>query len=164
MRPALEFAAASVGYEEPVVRDATLAVGPGEVVGLIGPNGAGKTTLVRSVTGGARLFGGEVLVCGRAAHTHSRRDLARLVGVLPQATAQTFSFSARQFVEMGRHAHVSRFGGLGPADHAAVERAMALTDTDSLSDMPVDTPSGGDLPRLTLAQALGQERRALLLD
>jgi iron complex transport system ATP-binding protein len=76
----------------------------------------------------------------------------------------TFAFTARQFVEMGRHAHVSRFGDLSAHDHAAVDRALALTDTGSLADRRVDELSGGDLQRLTLAQALAQEPHVLLLD
>ena len=51
MSASLEYAAASVGYESPVVSGASIAVSPGEIVGLIGPNGAGKSTLLRAVTG-----------------------------------------------------------------------------------------------------------------
>jgi len=160
----LRYTAASVGYDAPVVSDVTLAVEPGEIVGLIGPNGAGKTTLVRAVSGGAKLFAGAITVADRAVADYSRTELARLVAVLPQVSPSTFAFTARQFVEMGRHAHVARFGDLGAHDHAAVERAMALTDTESLSGRLVDELSGGDLQRLTLAQALAQEPSVLLLD
>jgi iron complex transport system ATP-binding protein len=160
----LRYECASVGYDAPVVRDATLEVRPGEMVGLIGPNGAGKTTLVRAVTGGATVFSGAVAVADRPVGEYSRTELARLVAVLPQTAPSTFAFTARQFVEMGRHAHVSRFGDLTAHDHAAVERALALTDTGSLADRRVDELSGGDLQRLTLAQALAQEPEVLLLD
>jgi iron complex transport system ATP-binding protein len=164
MSAALQYVAATLGYDAAVVRGASLSVGAGEIVGLIGPNGAGKTTLLRSVTGGARVLSGEVLVEGASARAMSRNALARVVGVLPQASPQPFAFSARQFVEMGRHARVSRFGGLTAEDRAAVDRALTLTDTAGLAGEPVDTLSGGDLQRLTLAQALAQEPRVLLLD
>jgi iron complex transport system ATP-binding protein len=160
----LRYEAVSVGYDSAVVADATFEVRPGEIVGLIGPNGAGKTTLVRAVTGGARIFGGAVTVAGRAVGGYSRLELARLVAVLPQTAPSSFAFTAKQFVEMGRHAHVSRFGDLGSLDHAAVDRALALTDTGSLAHRRVDKLSGGDLQRLTLAQALAQEPSVLLLD
>jgi iron complex transport system ATP-binding protein len=160
----LRYEGATVGYDAPVVTGATLAVEPGEIVGLIGPNGAGKTTMLRAVSGGARLIAGSVTIDGRPVASNTRRELARLVAVLPQATPSTFAFSGLQFVEMGRHAHVSRFGDLTPADHAAVERALTLTDTGSLASRRVDELSGGDLQRLTLAQALAQEPSILLLD
>ncbi len=164
MSATLRFERASVGYDSPVVSGVTLEVRPGELVGLIGPNGAGKTTLLRAVTGGARIFSGTVTVSERPVAAYPRRELARLVAVLPQATPSMFAFSARQFVEMGRHTHVSRFGDLSAADHAAVERALALTDTESLAGRRVDELSGGDLQRLTLAQALAQGPSVLLLD
>jgi iron complex transport system ATP-binding protein len=160
----LRYEAATVGYDAAVVSDVTLQVSPGEIVGLIGPNGAGKTTLVRAVTGGARLFSGAITVGERAVGAYSRTELARLVAVLPQTAPSSFAFTAKQFVEMGRHAHVSRFGDLGPLDHAAVDRALALTDTRELARRRVDELSGGDLQRLTLAQALAQEPSVLLLD
>jgi iron complex transport system ATP-binding protein len=164
MSALLAYSSAAVGYAAPVVSDVTLEVARGSLVGLIGPNGAGKTTLLRAVTGGARVFSGSVAVDGRDARTYSRTELARVVGVLPQAMPATFAFTARQFVEMGRHAHISRFGDLGPADRAAVERALDLTDTAALAERRVDELSGGDLQRLTLAQALAQEPSVLLLD
>ena len=164
MSPGLRYGAVSVGYDAPVVVDSTLEVRSGEIVGLIGPNGAGKTTLVRAVTGGARVFSGSVTVAGRPVGSYSRLELARLVAVLPQTAPSSFAFTAKQFVEMGRHAHVSRFRDLGPLDHAAVDRALSLTDTGSLAQRRVDELSGGDLQRLTLAQALAQEPSVLLLD
>jgi iron complex transport system ATP-binding protein len=160
----LAFENASVGYHTPVVSGVTLQVRPGEMVGLIGPNGAGKTTLVRSVTGEARIFGGAITVGERRVGEYTRSGLARVVAVLPQTPPTSFAFTALQFVEMGRHAHVPRFGDLGPADHAAVERALSLTDTGGLAHRRVDELSGGDLQRLTLAQALAQEPSVLLLD
>ena len=164
MTAMLRFANAAVGYDAPVVRDVTLSVAPGDMVGLIGPNGAGKTTLLRAVTGGSRLLAGRITVAERDVSTYGSSDLARLVAVLPQTAPTTFAFTARQFVEMGRHAHVSRFGDLSAADHDAVERALELTDTVSLVSRHVDELSGGELQRLTLAQALAQEPSVLLLD
>lgn len=164
MSVTLRYDGAAVGYDGPVVTDASLDVRPGEIVGLIGPNGAGKTTLVRAVTGGARVLAGSVTVDGRPVGAYSRLELARLVGVLPQTVPSAFAFTARQFVEMGRHAHVSRFGDLSVKDRGVVEDSMALTDTAHIAEKPVDTLSGGDLQRLTLAQALAQQPSVLLLD
>jgi iron complex transport system ATP-binding protein len=165
MGAALRFDDASVGYGAvPVVRGVSFDVVPGEVVGLIGPNGAGKTTLLRAVSGGARVTGGCVEVEGRDRRAYGSRELARVVGVLPQAAPQAAGFTARRWVELGRHPHLSGLGDLGPADREAVARAMTLTDTERLAEVPVDALSGGDVQRLTLAQALAQEPRVLLLD
>jgi iron complex transport system ATP-binding protein len=163
--PALEFERASVGYRDAaVLAEIDLALPRGEVLGVIGPNGAGKTTLLRAVTGEARVMAGRVLVADRAREVYGARDLARVVAVVPQQPPVAFAFTARRFVEMGRHPYVGRLRGLGPEDREAVERAMAMTDTARLEEERVDTLSGGDLQRLTLAQALAQQPDVLLLD
>ncbi len=161
----LAYRGASVGYGEAVVvADADLEVRAGEVVGLVGPNGAGKSTLLRAVTGDADLRSGVVEVAGRSRSELSPRERASLVGVVPQQVSAAFSLPGREFVEMGRHPHLPRFGGPSETDRAAVRQALELTGTTNLASRPVDALSGGDLQRLALAQALAVEPRVLLLD
>jgi iron complex transport system ATP-binding protein len=165
MMDALRFEGVSAGYgREVVVSGIDLALAPGQVLGVVGPNGAGKTTLVRAVTGDARVMRGSLLVEGRPHASFGARELARVVAVLPQSAPQTFAFSVREFVALGRHAHLGRLAEPGERDRAATDRALRLTDTLRLAAVAVDTLSGGDLQRVTLAQALAQEPRLLLLD
>jgi iron complex transport system ATP-binding protein len=161
----LAYEAATVGYPGvTVVRDASLGVAPGEVVGLIGPNGAGKSTLLRAVTGAARVSAGRIILSGEPLDTLGPRERARIVGVVPQTVSASFAFSAREFVLMGRHPHLGRLQHVSISDIALAEEVMERTDTLRLADEPVDTLSGGDLQRLALAQALAQEPSVLLLD
>ncbi len=162
--PSLEFRGVTVGYgARTVVRDAALEVRPGEFVGLVGPNGAGKSTLLRAVTGGADVLSGDI-VCGSSVLRLPERERAQLIGVVPQSQPSAFAFTARAFVEMGRHPHLGRLASLGPDDHAVVDEVMERTDTARLAAERIDELSGGDLQRLTLAQALAQQPRVLLLD
>ena len=161
----VRFTKTSAGYGgTPVLHDIDLTVERGEFVGVVGPNGAGKSTLLRVVTGEAQATSGVVEVCGVSLADLDSRAKARTVGVVPQALPVLFSFSAHEFVAMGRHARLGRFENPGPDDEGAVERAMELTDTARLATERVDTLSGGDMQRLTLAQALAQEPQVLLLD
>lgn len=161
----LEFRNASIGYgSRTIVRDVSFRVTPGEFVGLVGPNGAGKSTLLRALTGGAAVSAGDVLWDGISLVRMHERERARIVGVVPQTQSADFSFTARAYVGMGRHAHLGRLASLGPSDEAIVEEVMTHTDTIRLAARPVDELSGGDLQRLTLAQALAQRPAVLLLD
>ena len=161
----LEFRDASIGYgSRTIVQGASFVVAPGEFVGLVGPNGAGKSTLLRALTGGALVRTGDVQWGGVSLARMTERERARIVGVVPQTQLATFSFTARAYVEMGRHAHLGRLASPGAIDAAIVDDVMERTDTVRLADQPVDELSGGDLQRLTLAQALAQQPRILLLD
>lgn len=160
----LRFESTAVGYgSRTVVEDASFVVRPGEFVGLVGPNGAGKSTLLRAITGSADVTGGDITLGGSVLGM-PERERARLIGVVPQSQPSLFSFTARAFVEMGRHAHLGRLESLRAEDHAVVDDVMRRTDTARLAEQLVDELSGGDLQRLTLAQALAQQPRVLLLD
>lgn len=163
--PLLSFRDAEIGYaEHAVLHGVCLDVAPGEVVGLVGPNGAGKSTLLKVVTDEARLLSGSVMLGGRDAVAMDARERARVAGVVPQSVSAAFGFSAREFVEMGRHPHLGRFQRLGVEDARIVEDALEVTDTARLADRQVDELSGGDLQRLALAQSLAQQPTLLLLD
>lgn len=161
----LDFRDAHVGYGgAPVLAGVSFAVRAAEVVGLVGPNGAGKSTLLRAVTGAARVERGAVLICGKDVRELSTRARAKMAAVVPQALPVPFAMRARRFVELGRHPHLDVLERPGPADAAFVEDAMRRTDTLRLAEQTVDTLSGGDLQRLTVAQALAQQPQVLLLD
>src|SRR5437879_4603504 len=88
----------SVGFSidgATLLREITLALHPGEFVGLIGPNGAGKSTLLRVLGGLWPDASGEIRLAGRALKAYSAREAARLIGYVPQSTALDFAFTAR---------------------------------------------------------------------
>jgi iron complex transport system ATP-binding protein len=147
-----------------LVRDVTLAVRPGEVIGLVGANGAGKSTLLRLIAGYVRPTVGTVLIEGRPVAAYRPRERARIVATVPQLTSIEGERRAEDIVLLGRHPHLGRFAIEGEHDRAIARLAMRSTDTDWLADRPVSTLSGGERQRLLIARALAQEPRLLLLD
>jgi iron complex transport system ATP-binding protein len=136
----------------------------GEFLGIIGPNGSGKSTRLRLMSALLRPRRGQVLVGGRPAERLGRRELGRLIGVVPQETLLTFPFSVMEMVLFGRTPHVGGFGFDRPSDLAAAQRAMERTDTAHLARRAVTELSGGERQRVILARALAQEPAILLLD
>src|SRR4029453_261205 len=99
-----------------ILRDVSLLLRRGAVVGLLGPNGCGKTTLLRLLSGMLTPQTGEVLLDGAPLAALSRRGIARRVAVVPQETHATFEFSVIDIVLMGRYPHLGPFELEGPAD------------------------------------------------
>jgi iron complex transport system ATP-binding protein len=142
----------------------SLQLETGERVAVIGANGAGKTTLLKIIGGVLRANRGSVQIDGADVREFPRRQLARLVAMVPQDLVIPFSFTVREFVELGRTAYMSLFGGFSAADRHAVEHAMGVTDSTGLASRVVNELSGGERQRVLVAMALAQQPRMLLLD
>jgi ABC-type cobalamin/Fe3+-siderophores transport system ATPase subunit len=152
------------GAPRDALREVSLDVHAGEFHAVLGPNASGKTTLVRAALGLLRPNTGRAEILGRAANEWSRRELARVVGVVPQREDNLFPQRVGETVLLGRYPHLSLFGGVRDADRAAVERALLACDARDLAERWLWTLSGGEYQRVRLARALAQEPRLLVLD
>jgi iron complex transport system ATP-binding protein len=146
------------------LRDVTLTVPRGSIVGLLGPNGCGKTTLTKLLSGVVQPDEGTITFDGRSLRRIARRELARHVAVVPQETHPAFDYTALEMVLMGRHPHLGLLQLEGPHDFAVAHDAMRATGTAELADRPYMTLSGGEKQRVVIASALAQGPDVLLLD
>jgi iron complex transport system ATP-binding protein len=147
-----------------VVDDVSLAIAPGDLVGILGPNGSGKTTLLKMLSGTLTPSAGDVQFERRPLSRWSRRELARRIALVPQETHAPFDFTVLDIVLMGRFPHLGTFALEGPADLAIARRALASTGTSAFEARPFATLSGGEKQRVVIASALAQSPELLLLD
>ena len=152
------------GAEAALFDGLSLAIAPGESLGLIGPNGSGKTTLLRLLCGILQAERGEVLLAGRPVRSIPPRERARRVAIVPQESSLVFNFSVLEVVLMGRAPHLGLWGLERPADYAAARQALLQTDLESQEERPLGELSSGERQRALIARALAQEPRVLLLD
>jgi iron complex transport system ATP-binding protein len=147
-----------------VVERVSLAVPAGQMLGIVGPNGSGKTTLLRLLSGLLRPRAGEVTVLGRPLAAHTRRELARLVAVVPQGGGTVFPYTVEEMVGMGRLPHLAWPGWLSAHDREVCREAMRRTDIERFAGRTIDELSSGERQRVLIARALAQEARIVLLD
>ncbi len=147
-----------------IVSNASLEISAGELVGLIGPNGAGKSTLLRALLGLQPRVGGTVLLDGAPFESFAPLERARRVAFLPQDRAVEWRLSVRDVIMLGRFPHRNGFAAPGAACEAAVDRALALVDCQTIADRDVTVLSGGERTRVLLARALAVEAPLLLVD
>jgi len=147
-----------------VIGGVTLSVPAGGMLGIVGPNGSGKTTLLRLLSGLLHPRAGEVVILGRPAAEYSRRELARLVAVVPQGEGTVFPYTVEEMVGMGRLPHLSWPGWLSAHDRAVCREAMRRTDIERFAGRTLDELSSGERQRVLIARALAQEARIVLLD
>ncbi|WP_114458892.1 MULTISPECIES: ABC transporter ATP-binding protein [unclassified Halanaerobium] len=133
-------------------------------VGIIGPNGSGKSTLLKNISNVLHPDKGSVLIDNILLSKYRAKDLAKKIAVVPQNTNIGFNFNVYDIIMMGRNPYQDRWGRVTNKDEEMVKRAMALTDTYSLSEKNINELSGGERQRVIIARALAQDPEILLLD
>ncbi|MFT4262398.1 MAG: ABC transporter ATP-binding protein [Nocardioides sp.] len=152
------------GQHRVVVDEVTLAVPDGATTVIVGPNGCGKSTLLRGMARLLRPAGGAVLLDGTAVHTRPTKEVAKVLGLMPQSPIAPEGITVVDLVGRGRQPHRGPLSRWSSADEEAVAEALALTGTLELAGQVVDELSGGQRQRVWVAMALAQQTDLLLLD
>ena len=150
-----------------VVKDVSLDVDKGEVVGLLGPNGAGKTTSFYMIVGLVRADAGEISIDGRSVehmpiHRRSRLGLS----YLPQEASIFRKLNVQENVRAVLELQRDPTGQ--PLSRIEIDKRLTslLQDlrVDHLRDSPALALSGGERRRVEIARALATQPRFILLD
>ncbi|WP_291863104.1 ABC transporter ATP-binding protein [Bradyrhizobium sp.] len=145
------------------LRDVSLGISKGEVLGLIGPNGAGKTTLVNVVTGVTPASSGTVMFLGQDITRVKTYQSARLGLSRTFQVVQPFA----EFSALDNVAAAALFSQPGESIKSAREEArahLAFVGLEAQSDQPAATLTLAMRKRLELAKALAMKPKLLFLD
>lgn len=136
-----------------IVRNVSLRVAPGEILGLLGPNGAGKSTLLAGLAGELLATAGMVMLDAVDIAGFSPLQQAQRRAVVTQQSHLNFELSVDEVLAMGAY----------PFDEVNIEqvyqwslRAMTLTELTALKEKKYTALSGGEQQRVQLARALVQ--------
>ncbi|MFW5333016.1 LPS export ABC transporter ATP-binding protein [Hydrogenophaga sp. ZJX-1] len=150
-----------------VVKDVSLKVDKGEVVGLLGPNGAGKTTSFYMIVGLLRADGGQILLDGQRIEALPIHRRARMgLGYLPQEASifrkLTVAQNVRAVLELQHD--VDGHALSEPEIASRLDELLKDLRVDHLRDSPAPSLSGGERRRVEIARALATRPRFILLD
>jgi lipopolysaccharide export system ATP-binding protein len=150
-----------------VVKDVSLSVDKGEVVGLLGPNGAGKTTSFYMIVGLLRADGGEILLDDHRIESLPIHRRARLgLGYLPQEASifrkLTVAQNVRAVLELQQDANGQPLSAR--EIDTRLDELLKELRVDHLRDSPAPALSGGERRRVEIARALATRPRFILLD
>lgn len=127
----------------------------------MGPNGSGKTTLIRCLD---RILhpSGSILIDGKHIRDLGRKELAEIIGYVPQIGAKIAAASVFDVVMMGRTPHMGWQSQ--EKDIRRIEEAIRLLKVDHLADREFNELSGGQQQKILIARAVAQDPRVMLLD
>ena len=162
---AIDIRGLSYAYgEQPILKDLDFKVRDGEFFIIIGPNGSGKTTLLKTICGIEPDGKDHIRLFDHPLADYTKRDLAKVLSLVPQVIPANFPFTVLQTVLMGRFPHLGILGVEDESDLEIADQALTFSGVAHLSNRKLNELSGGERQRVFIARALCQEPRLLVLD
>jgi len=152
----------TVAYQKkPVLRNVSLTIPEGKLIGIIGPNGAGKSTLIKAIQGLVPVASGQAQIYGKP-----YQQQRKLVGYVPQRETVDWDFptNALDVVLMGRYGKLGWFRRPGKQDHQLSLQCLHKVGMSDYANRQISQLSGGQQQRVFLARALAQEAQLYFMD
>lgn len=153
------------GYEnKTILHDVSIAIPNGKISVIIGANACGKSTLLKTLARLIKPSSGDVTVNNTPIGKIPSKQLARILGLLPQSPVVPEGISVADLVGRGRFPHQTFLQGWSKKDYDAVAEALDLMGITELANRSIDELSGGQRQRVWIAMALAQQTDILFLD
>lgn len=147
-----------------IFQDVNFTVNHGEVLSILGANGAGKSTLLNCLANLHRPHTGKILLNGRPMDQMNKRDIAHVIGYVPQIHTPAYAYTVLEFTVMGRTPYIGAFASPGTRDYKIAEEALERMNIAHLCNKAYTEISGGERQQVTIARAITQQPRLILLD
>ncbi|AKL96026.1 ABC-type cobalamin/Fe3+-siderophore transport system, ATpase component [Clostridium aceticum] len=153
------------GYDKKIIIDGIDIVIPNNKISvIIGANACGKSTLLKTLARLIQPTSGEIILDQKRISEIPPKQLAKVLGLLPQSPVVPEGITVADLVGRGRFPYQSFFKGLGKKDYEAIEEALEIMGITDLANRCVEELSGGQRQRVWIAMALAQQTDILLLD
>jgi len=147
-----------------VLSDISFRADRGDFICLLGSNGSGKTTLLKSLNGLLKADSGQIYINNKNIENLKQRQIARLIGSVPQENQTIFSYKVKEIVVMSANPHISFVKGPTEKDYLKVYNILNNLGIRNLAEKNFNQISGGERQLVLIARALMQQADILLLD
>ncbi len=150
--------------ERIILNDVNLTLKQGQLLTLLGANGAGKSTLLNCISGLITPHQGKVFLKEKDIKQLSSKQIAQQVAYISQQSPQTYQYTVKDYVVLGRASHLNMFDKPKEEDYYYVEKALAILDISHLCDKIYMQLSGGQKQMVNIAKVLVQQPQLILFD
>jgi len=147
-----------------VLQDVHLCIEPAQTLVILGPNGAGKTTLLNILAGLLPPSRGRISYDGKNYQELGIRQLALVVGYVPQSIVPAFDYSVTEYVVTGCAPYIGAFSRPDQKHYDAAARAIQKMGISHLADISYRQLSGGEQQQVMIARVLAQSPAYILMD
>ncbi|MBM7660340.1 iron complex transport system ATP-binding protein [Bacillus mesophilus] len=155
----------TAGYDHhTILHDVSISIPSNKISIIIGANGCGKSTLLKTMARLIKPTSGQVTLDGKPINKIPPKQLARVLGLLPQSPIVPEGITVADLVGRGRYPHQTFLKGWTKQDYEAVTEALEMMNITEFADRNIDELSGGQRQRVWIAMALAQQTDILFLD
>lgn len=150
---------------KPLLKNLNFSVKKGEFIGILGPNGSGKSTLVKNMLSILPIKSGTISFFGKELKEYSLKELAQIIGFVPQKSALNMPLLVKDVLLMGRYSSLKRsFSSYTKEDLDEIQKLGKQLYINEFLERNILSLSGGEFQRVLLARALLKKPQILLLD
>lgn len=160
----IEFKQTQIGYNQLLINLEALTLQSGKLYTIIGRNGTGKTTLLNTLLGIVQPIKGEIYINQKNTVLLKPKEKAQLVSHVPSLFAGVQNLNTRDYIAMGRAPYTNFIGKLSPKDLDLVDSIIAKLNMEHLALKDTSKLSDGERQIATIAKALTQQTKVILLD
>ena len=147
-----------------ILKDISFRFKSGEIVSILGPNGAGKTTFLNCLANLVPLDKGEVFIDDKNIKQIPPRDVAKVIGYVPQIIGPSFDFSVLEYVVTGCAPHMGTLSRPKQEHYDIAMEAIKRMGIEKLTNRSYSQISGGERQQVSIARALAQRPAFILMD
>lgn len=150
--------------EREILNDISFDFKSGEIVSILGPNGAGKTTFLNCLANLVPLDKGEILIDGKDIRKIHPREVAKVIGYVPQIIVPSFDFSVLEYVVTGCAPHMGTLSRPKQEHYDIAMEEIRRMGIEKLWNRSYSQISGGERQQVSIARALAQRPAFILMD